>query len=191
MRNFWRPLLPSLISPLHPSPLVIPCSSLPPTSVMPSYLCLQSHWDNCTPIMEKLVGPEMSLSPSLSLSALRGRTLPLALLCHIKPWRAAGGGGGITAARHPPQISFHSAASCLPLPSAAPASYYNITLMSHCRCFMTIKKKIKWNKKRCSGCQLKKVACPRFFISPWKCLYQTYWSGFLVLRYDRSFKKWF
>ncbi|CAB1434816.1 unnamed protein product [Pleuronectes platessa] len=41
-----------------------------------------SHWDNCAPIMEKLVGPEMTFFLSLPHEMLNA---PLAALRHMKP----------------------------------------------------------------------------------------------------------
>ena len=64
-RSSFTRILPSSLS----LSVTRPRSSLLLTSLISSYLCSQSHWDNCAPIMEKLVGPEMS--SSLFLSALR------------------------------------------------------------------------------------------------------------------------
>lgn len=172
MRNFWSPLLPSLKPPPPPSYSPRPRSSLLPTSVMPSYLCLQSHWDNCTPIMEKLVGPEMSLSPSLSLSALRSNAAAHLALPHQTP----------TSSRRKRRDHRCEASSTneLSLFSFLPSSslccacflleyHFNVAL----QVFYDYKEKykIKWNKKRCGSHHLKKVTCLGFFICPWKHLY--------------------
>lgn len=105
------------------------CSS----PLMSPYLPRRSHWDNCAPIMEKLVGPEMSLS-RCSLVSLGG----------VKPWRAAE----------------EEEEEAPPLPGVLHKSAFTACLSSLLRCLCLLLQyhfnfalqvfyeNTKWNKKR-------------------------------------------
>lgn len=169
-----------------------PRSSLLLTSLISPYLCSQSHWDNCAPIMEKLVGPEMS--SSLSLSALREAER------RRSAHSATSNPDELQRRRRKRRKDHRCEAS-----STNQLSLCSFLSSSSLRCFcfsleyhfnVTLQvfyyfAKIKWNKKRCGCCRLKKVACLGSLIGPWKGPYQTCWVVWLTLQCDCSFKKGF
>lgn len=140
------------------------CSS----PLMSPYLPRRSHWDNCAPIMEKLVGPEMSLSRCSLVS-----------LGSVKPWRAAE----------------EEEEEAPPLPGVLHKSAFTACLSSLLRCLCLLLQyhfnfalqvfyeNTKWNKKRhgCSGLLICSCEAP----------FQTCWGGALQRRGDLiCFEPW-